>query len=112
MQLAVEVMQHLHRAKGTACKGLGAAELVVRMRIDALQLAPVLETLVAIDWVAPLAEEPDNEDPRYVLLADPAITPVEPLLKELLMPQSPPLESLWRRGPLDALLLQDLLPTR
>ncbi|MDM0050784.1 YihY family inner membrane protein [Variovorax sp. J22R115] len=112
LQLAVEVLQHLHRAKSRAGKGLGAAELVARMRIDALQLAPVLETLVAIDWIAPLAEEPDNEDPRYVLLADPATTALEPLLKELLMPQVPPLESLWRKGPLDALLLQDLLPNR
>jgi membrane protein len=112
LQLAVEVLQHLDRAKHRPAKGLGAAELVARMRIDALQIAPVLETLVDIDWIAPLAEEPDNDDPRYILLADPAITPLEPLLKELLMPQAPPLEGLWRKGPLDALLLQDLLPTR
>jgi membrane protein len=47
-----------------------------------------------------------------VLLAEPAITPVEPLLKELLMPQAPPLDSLWRKGPLIGLRLQDLLVYR
>lgn len=112
LQLAVEVLQHLSAAKTTTAKGLGAAELVARMRVEALQLAPVLETLVAVDWIAPIAEEPDNEDPRFVLLADPANTPLEPLLKELLMPQAPPLENLWRKGPLDTLLLQDLLVYR
>lgn len=112
LQLAVEVLQHLSAASSTPAKGLGAAALVARMRVDALQLAPVLETLVALDWIAPLAEEPANEDPRFVLLADATITSLEPLLKELLMPQAPPLESLWRKGPLDALLLQDLLVYR
>ena len=82
------------------------------MKVDALQLAPVLETLVALDWIGPLAEEPDNEDPRYVLLADPAGTRLEPLLKELLMPQAPALDNLWQKGPLRTLMLQDVLPYR
>jgi len=89
----------------------GAAELVGRMRVDALQLAPVLETLVALDWIAPLAEERDDDDPRFVLLAGPA-TPLEPLLRELLMPHTPPLRNLWCRGPLESLRLQDLLANR
>jgi membrane protein len=112
LQLAVEALQHLAQARATPAKGLGAAELVARMRVDALQLAPVLETLVALDWIAPLAEEPADEDPRYVLLADPARTLLEPLLKELLLPQAPPLDNLWQRGPLRMLLLQDVLPYR
>ena len=112
LQLAVEALQHLADARSSAAKGLGAGELVGRMRVDALQLVPVLETLVAIDWIAPIAEEKNDEDPRYVLLAEPAITPVEPLLKELLMPQAPPLDSLWRKGPLTGLRLQDLLVYR
>jgi membrane protein len=112
LQLAVEALQHLAQAKATPAKGLGAAELVVRMRVDALQLVPVLETLVALDWIAPIAEEPDNEDPRLVLLVDPGSTPLEPLLKELLMPHAPPLENLWHKGPLSTLHLQDVLPYR
>ena len=108
LQLAMEVLQHLARARATPEKGIGAAELVGKMRVDALQLVPVLETLVALDWIAPLAEEPANEDPRYVLLADPS-TSIEPLLKELLMPRAEPLEDLWQKGPLRALRLGDVL---
>jgi membrane protein len=112
LQLAVEALQQLAQAKATAAKGLGAAELVARMRVDALQLAPVLATLVSLDWIGPLAEEPDNEDPRYVLLADPGRTSLEPLLEELLLPRTPPLDNLWQRGPLRTLLLQDVLACR
>lgn len=112
LQLAVEALQHLAGAKATPDKGLGAAELVLRMRVDALQLAPVLETLVALDWIAPIAEEPADEDPRLVLLADPASTLLEPLLGLLLMPHAPSLDNLWHKGPLSTLRLQDVLPNR
>jgi len=112
LQLAMETLQHLARAQATPAKGMGATELVTRMRVDTLQLLPVLETLVALDWIAPLAEEPANEDPRYVLLADPGRTSLEPLLRELLLPRAPPLDNLWQRGPLRTLLLQDVLACR
>jgi membrane protein len=46
-----------------------------------------------------------------VLLAGPA-TPLEPLLRELLMPHALPLRSLWCQGPLESLRLQDLLANR
>jgi len=111
LQLAAEVLQHLDVAKATPASGLGAAELVGRMKVDTLQLVPVLETLVALDWIAPLDEERDDDDPRFVLLADPS-TPLEPLLRELLMPQAPPLRGLWSKGPLESLRLQDLLANR
>ena len=72
------------------------------------QLVPVLDTLVALDWIAPLAEDGDGGDPRYVLLADPS-TPIEPLLEALLMPKAEPLEDLWQKGPLRSLRLGDVL---
>jgi membrane protein len=111
-QLAVEALQLLDAAHATPAKGLGASELVVRMRVDALQLAPVLETLVAIDWIAPLAEEPANEDPRYVLLADPEVTPLAPLLTALLLPRADALAHLWHKAALDSLCLRDALVVR
>ncbi|WP_219220411.1 YihY family inner membrane protein [Variovorax boronicumulans] len=111
MQLAMEVLQHLARAQAEPAKGRGATELVTRMRVDALQLAPVLETLVALDWIAPLAEEPADDDPRYVLLADPA-TPMAPLLEALLIPRAEPLAGLWQQGPLHSLRLGDVLVVR
>ncbi|VWX55542.1 conserved membrane hypothetical protein [Burkholderiales bacterium 8X] len=112
LQLAMEALQHLDLARNTTSRGLGSRQLVELMRVDALQLAPVLEALVAIDWIAPLAEDSGNDDPRYVLLANPDATPVQPLLESLLMPHSPTLDKFWRKGPLNALRLQDVLPYR
>ncbi len=109
LQLAVETLQHLARVQGTALRGLSAEALVATMKVDPLQLAPVLETLVTLDWIAPIAEELDTGDARYILLADPA-TPLEPLLKELLMPSAAPLENLWQKGALRSLRLRDVLP--
>ncbi len=107
-QLAVEALQQLRRSRGTPAHGLGAARLAERLRVDTLQLAPVLEVLVALDWVAPLAEEAADEDPRYVLLAGPD-TPLEPLLQVLLLPCAAPLEKIWQKGPLRTLRLGDAL---
>jgi membrane protein len=111
MQLAMEVLQHLAHAQAEPARGVGAADLVARMRVDALQLAPVLETLVVLDWIAPLDEQTADENPRYVLLADPA-TPMAPLLEALLMPRAEPLEGLWREGPLHGLRLGEVLVLR
>ncbi|RYF69547.1 MAG: YihY family inner membrane protein [Comamonadaceae bacterium] len=108
-QLAVEALQHLHRAQTTPARGLGAGELVQRMRVDKLQLLPVLETLVLLDWIGPLAEETRDEDPRYVLLADPDSTPLHPLMAELLMPPAEALAPIWAKAPLARLRLSDAL---
>ena len=108
-QLAVEALQQLARVRDTSARGLRAGELVLRMRVDALQLAPVLKTLVALDWIGEIAEDPESDDPRYVLLADPAATPLAPLLSALLMPRDPALENLWQKGPFGALYLRDAL---
>ena len=107
-QLAIEALQQLRRARGTPAHGLGAAQLAGRLQVDALQLAPVLEVLVALDWIAPLAEEPTDQDPRYVLLAGPD-TPLEPLLRSLLLPRAAMLEKIWQKGPLRTLRLGDAL---
>ena len=40
--------------------------------------------------------------------ADPS-TPIEPLLRELLMPRAEPLEDLWQKGPLHSRRLGDVL---
>ncbi|MGR4867559.1 YihY family inner membrane protein [Variovorax sp. LARHSF232] len=111
LQLALEALQHLAVARDAPqTKGLGAAKLVARMRVDALQLAPVLETLVALDWVGRIAEERADGEPRLVLLVDPETTALEPLLRELMMTRAEPLVALWNKGPLSELSLGDVLP--
>ncbi|MET0542476.1 MAG: YihY family inner membrane protein, partial [Variovorax sp.] len=108
-QLALEVLQNLHRAQSTPARGLGSAELVRRIRVDSLQLAPVLETLVAMDWIGPLAEVTDDDDPRYVLLADPERTSLVPLVGRLLLPPADSLQMVWQKAPLAELRLRDAL---
>lgn len=113
-QLAVEVVQQLHRARSLAGKGLRMGQLAQLLRVDALQLEPVLEVLTALDWVGQInevaAQGADAPESRYVLLADPLITPLEPLLTRLLVERAASLEPLWSQAALPDLRLADLLP--
>ncbi|MGI4778724.1 MAG: YihY family inner membrane protein [Janthinobacterium lividum] len=110
--LAVEVLQELHGARAGSGKGPSAEALAHELRVNALQLAPVLETLVALDWIAPIADPSGRADAprRYVLLVEPASTSLSPLLIELLLPHVEPLVTVWQRKPLAQLMLQDVLP--
>lgn len=107
--LAVEALQELHAARFTPARGLDANELVHRLRVDALQLAPVLDTLVALDWIAPLSERAEAADRRYVMLAAPDTTSLAPLLGELLLPRTAALAPVWQQRPLAQLTLRDVL---
>jgi membrane protein len=73
----------------------GLAQL---LKVDALQLEPVLETLVELDWVGQLQEERADGEARYVLLADPDSTPLQPLLHILLLTCEPSTLHLWENG--------------
>jgi membrane protein len=108
-QLAIESLRHLAAARDAPGKGLGAGELVARMRVDALQLAPVLKALVALDWIGEIAEQPESDDPRYVLLADPEATLLAPLVATLLLPRQATLEGVWSKAPLGSLSLGDAI---
>ncbi|MDI1274625.1 YihY family inner membrane protein [Polaromonas sp.] len=108
-QLAVELLQQLHRARGTARIGLEGSELARALQVDALQLEPVLETLMALDWIGQLTDPEDEHEARYLLLADPASTALEPLLAQLLLSQDPSMQNLWENGRFSALRLRDVL---
>ena len=112
-QLAVEVLQELQRARRHIGKGLRASQLAQLLRVDVLQLAPVLDALTALDWVGrtsdPAQSAADDPEPRYVLLADPERTPLEPLLQRLLLDRSASLEPLWGNAGLAQLHLSDVL---
>ncbi len=53
------------------------------MRVDALQLVPVLETLVALDWIAPLRRGAAMAAIRATCCWPIRRTPIEPLLEAL-----------------------------
>jgi membrane protein len=108
-QLALEVLQHLHAAQGGARRGLSATELAGMMEIDALQLEPVLHTLVQLDWVGRLNEVDDQAATRFVLLADVQSTALEPLMRHLLLPVSDATAKLWHTGRLSTIYLKDVI---
>jgi len=108
-QLALEVLDHLNRARATTRRGLAASELGAVMQVDVLQLEPVLQTLVQLDWIGRLNEIEDSEGTRYVLLADVQSTALEPLMRHLLLPQSDATAKLWQTGQLSSLYLKDVL---
>ncbi len=108
-QLALEVLQQLDRARGTARRGMSIPELGRALRLDPLQLAPVLEILVSLDWIGRVNEVEDEEDTRYILLADPQSTALEPLMRHLLLTDSEATAKLWRTGRLSAVYLKDVV---
>ncbi|WP_313076391.1 YihY family inner membrane protein [Melaminivora sp.] len=111
--LAVEVLAHLQAARGSSAHGLTATQLARLLRVDVLQLEPVLETLTGLDWVAQLSETAADAiaiaDARYVLLARPAETGMQPLVQRLLLVREPALEGFWHHTGLEMLTLADVL---
>jgi membrane protein len=97
-QLALEVLQLLESQRASETHGLTMTVLNERLRVDALQLEPVLETLSELDWVGLLDEASDLEEARYVLLANPDHTPLAPLLDALLLPQIAATENLRKNS--------------
>ena len=108
LQLAIAVLHELVKARSFGDRGLSGGQLAEALRTDPLQTEPILETLVAFDWVGRL-DEP--HDPRFVLLCDPARTPAQPLLAQLLLEPSPASRRLWERAGFDTLTVQQLLET-
>jgi membrane protein len=96
--LALEVLQQLAPLRGGMAKGLTAPQLTQLLKVDALQLEPALEALVALDWVGQLQEDRADEQMRYVLLADPDTTPLAPLFSALLLENELSTENLWKNG--------------
>ena len=79
--LAVETLQELRASRIAGGKGLSAEAIAERLRVNPVQLESVLQILRMLDWVGTLEEE----GARYVLLAEPATTPIKPLCDALLL---------------------------
>ncbi len=108
-QLALEALQQLDRVRTTAQRGWTIEQLGAALRVDPVELEPVLETLTTLDWVGLLREEPADQAGRYVLLADPDATPLAPLLERQLLPATDSTRHLWENCRWNALLLRDAL---
>ncbi|MGH8833310.1 MAG: hypothetical protein ACREXV_19835 [Polaromonas sp.] len=79
------------------------------LQMDVLQLGPVLETLVALDWVGQLNEAEGDAESRYLLLADPDATLLEPLMQQLLLGKTESVSNLWEKSRWPAIRLRDAL---
>ncbi len=82
LEFALVVLQRLQAARASPQRGLALDTLGEQLRADPLQLEPVVELLTAMDWVSRLDE---GDAARYVLLCDPASTPLMPLIERTLL---------------------------
>jgi membrane protein len=106
LQLAISILRALVKAQAAGRGGLGGNQLAQNLSIDPLQIEPILECLIGFDWLGQLEE---GNDPRFVLLCDPALTLAQPLLSQLLMEPTPEALGLWQHAGFDRLTLQALL---
>jgi len=104
--LAVALLRELQRARSAARRGLSLHELAGAVRVDPLQVEPVLDLLIAMDWVARLDEEGSQ---RHVLLVDAERTPARPLIDGLLLGDDRAASSFRRRAGFDTLKVSELL---
>jgi len=104
--LGVTILRTLSRARQTAGHGLSLSDIAEALRTDPLQIEPILETLVAIDWAGRLDEAGAQ---RYVLLCDPATTRAAPLLSQLLVEPAPTLRRFWERAGFNQMMLRELI---
>ena len=108
-QLAVETLQQLCKARSSESKGMTLHQIASALRVDALQVEPVLEILVQLDWVGQLDEFEPGSPPRHVLLVDPSTTALAPLMTALLLPHVDSTAKLWENGGLLSLNIKSAL---
>jgi membrane protein len=84
-QLALETLQSLEHSRGSTPRGMPASALAQQLRVDALALEPVLDTLMQLDWVGQLVDTDSDKASNFVLLVNPDSTTIEPLVDALLL---------------------------
>jgi membrane protein len=104
--LALAILRELEAARRGRGHGLSVAQLGAQLRVDPLQVEPIVDLLVEIDWAARLDEAGEQ---RHVLLCEPASTPMAPLVARLLLDPQPGVRAVWRRAGFDGLSLRDAL---
>ncbi|WP_236651176.1 YihY family inner membrane protein [Aquabacterium fontiphilum] len=103
--LALAVVQALGAQREQAGRGLTADGLAERLRTDPLQIEPILAMLQDLDWVGHLDEADAGHGGRFVLLCDPAHTPVAPLAGATLIRPDGHTQAFWARAGLDDMTL-------
>ncbi len=104
--LALAVLRELYRAQSILRRGLSATQLSTALRTDPLQIEPILDELIEMDWVGRLDEA---GQPRFVLLCDASTSHAEVLVSRLLLEPTPEFAAFWRRASFSEMRLQELL---
>ena len=104
--LALEVLQALADARGREERGLVADALAGRLRVDPLQVEPVLEDLLVLGWCGRLDEAGAQ---RHVLLIDPHRTLALPLVDRLLLQEQHASGPFRQRSGINTMTVADLL---
>ncbi|MEX8521067.1 MAG: YihY family inner membrane protein [Leptothrix sp. (in: b-proteobacteria)] len=105
--LALTLLGELAAARAGGQRGVGLMVLAEQLRLDPLQLEPIVEVLQQLDWVGRLDEA---GAPRLVLLVDPARTQLAPLLSRLLLAPTPAMTPFWQQAGWNRMLLAEALP--
>jgi membrane protein len=105
--LALTLLGELASARAGGQRGVGLMVLAEQLRLDPLQLEPIVEVLQQLDWVGRLDEA---GAPRLVLLVDPARTQLAPLLSRLLLAPTPAVTPFWQQTGWHRMLLAEALP--
>jgi membrane protein len=104
--LAVSLLREFDTARARGEPGVPALALAARLRVDPLQVEPVLDMLVAMDWVGRLDEDGMQ---RHVLLIDPKRTRVEPLVDQFLLEDHRTTQAFRTRAGLASMTVAELL---
>lgn len=109
-QLALEVLSELRQDRALNGAGVPLQTVAHRLQVDPLQLETPVETLLALQWVGRL-ESVDGQEGALVLLAEPAATPLAPLVERLLLTRDVSTAAAWQTSAWDARRLADALPS-
>ncbi|RZI86350.1 MAG: YihY family inner membrane protein [Rubrivivax sp.] len=105
-QLGLALLKALAAAQHGEQRGYSAEALASLLRTDPLQIEPVLELLVELDWVARLDEPDAPGGGRFVLLCDPDTTVMAPLIGRLLLKPDGFTDSFWAAAGFEEMTLR------
>lgn len=110
-QLAIDVLRALAQARMSTARGCTRVQLMRALQTDVLQLTPVLNVLIGLDWIGELVTRNKNDEPRLVLLVNPDQILLSPLIERLLLAPGQAFEAIWNNKPLRDITLADITDT-
>jgi membrane protein len=106
-ELGVSLLQKLAQARMTQAPAVSLDDLAQYLRVDPLDLEPIIATLMDLTWIGRLEKEGEDAQ-QYLLLCHPEMTPAQPLVERLLVEATPPLRPFWRRAGFADMQLKEL----